>query len=622
MSINYLPIDNSIALVTSAVTDALTGDAITDATITAAVLTVGGSSLCSASMTHDAGGIYKGTLDLSTASTDLVLNTHYYLQLSASNYALVWKRLLRAEDRPLVGSGSVSIDLTPGTTGLTSITGIALGDGTGAYTGLASTGTGLVVRDVTPSLGSSTIVNGFGNASLTISAPAAAAAGFPAYTGGIYLKGNAYDTGASASRGTDWEVFNLPADANPAVSSLRLAYQYNSGGYATKFAFGSDGTIKNGSGVSLIPRHSTIVIAASDSANKGGADYICDGTADQVEIQAAINSISANSQAANIFLRCGTYNLTDTISINRSYICLEGEHGGNFADFVTPAAGAMLLMGVSAKPIIKIDLTTRHVIGTTIARLLFVGDRSSGGHGITMVTGGFGTDYTTIRDCVIFKCDIGMNLPQLGVAEISRNSIQELVGAGIVLIGQFCKITNNMIWAPDGYGIILGAHSACYTNIVANNNIGAVSGAGHGIADFSVGGNVISGNIIGGLAGQGQIAGCGIRLEDQGQHTSDDTIIGNVIVMNDGTTAEAIRIGTDSVGTITDHCTITGNRIRSDRTTTTTAYAIKFSNTAHKCIALGNVIETGKWNGGSSTDTILWGDASNVASGNVGDNGP
>ncbi len=133
MSINYLPIDNSIALVTSAVTDALTGNAITDATITAEVLTVADVSLCSAAMTHDAGGIYKGTLDLSTASTDLVLNTHYYLQLSASNYALVWKRLLRAEDRPLVGSGSVSIDLTPGTSGLPALTGIPKGDGTGTY---------------------------------------------------------------------------------------------------------------------------------------------------------------------------------------------------------------------------------------------------------------------------------------------------------------------------------------------------------------------------------------------------------------------------------------------------------------------------------------------------------
>ncbi len=133
MSINYLPIDNEIALTTSAVTDALTGDPITDASITAAVLTVGDVSLCSASLTHDTGGIYKGTLDLSTASTDLALNTHYYLQLSASNYALVWKRLLRAEDRPLVGNGSVSIDITPSTSGLPNVTGIPKGDGSGTY---------------------------------------------------------------------------------------------------------------------------------------------------------------------------------------------------------------------------------------------------------------------------------------------------------------------------------------------------------------------------------------------------------------------------------------------------------------------------------------------------------
>lgn len=117
-SINYLPIDNAIFLATSAVTDAATSSAITDATITASVTTSSGASLVSGSLTHSSGGIYKGTVDLSQASGGLTLNQHYYLKITASNYALEWKKLLRAENRPLSGSGDVLADLTtaiPGT---------------------------------------------------------------------------------------------------------------------------------------------------------------------------------------------------------------------------------------------------------------------------------------------------------------------------------------------------------------------------------------------------------------------------------------------------------------------------------------------------------------------------
>ncbi len=134
MAINFLPLGNAIDLVTSAVTDSITGSAITDAILTAVLKTEGGVTLATSSaLTHTSGGVYKGTFDISGVS--LTLNTHYYLSLAASNYAVQWKRLYRAEDRPLQGSGSASVDTTPGTSGLTTITGVAVGDGAGGFSG-------------------------------------------------------------------------------------------------------------------------------------------------------------------------------------------------------------------------------------------------------------------------------------------------------------------------------------------------------------------------------------------------------------------------------------------------------------------------------------------------------
>jgi len=55
----------------------------------------------------------------------------------------------------------------------------------------------------------------------------------------------------------------------------------------------------------------TIVVAASDSLNRGAANYVCDGVADNVEIQAAINALPANG--GKIQLSEGTFNISATI---------------------------------------------------------------------------------------------------------------------------------------------------------------------------------------------------------------------------------------------------------------------------------------------------------------------
>ena len=42
-------------------------------------------------------------------------------------------------------------------------------------------------------------------------------------------------------------------------------------------------------------RGATLVVAANDSLHKNMADYVCDGVADQVEIQAALDALPAPS---------------------------------------------------------------------------------------------------------------------------------------------------------------------------------------------------------------------------------------------------------------------------------------------------------------------------------------
>src|SRR5258708_6479300 len=82
-----------------------------------------------------------------------------------------------------------------------------------------------------------------------------------------------------------------------------------------------------GAGSSLDNPRTEIVVSATDSRNKVGADYVCTGTNDDVTISAAIEAgVSAgNSQAAKVILRCGTYTISNPILIDRDWITLEGE---------------------------------------------------------------------------------------------------------------------------------------------------------------------------------------------------------------------------------------------------------------------------------------------------------
>lgn len=69
-------------------------------------------------------------------------------------------------------------------------------------------------------------------------------------------------------------------------------------------------------------RAATYIVAASNSVHKETADYICDGTADEVEINAAIAALP--SGGGKVLLLEGTYNISDTITISKENATLEG----------------------------------------------------------------------------------------------------------------------------------------------------------------------------------------------------------------------------------------------------------------------------------------------------------
>lgn len=69
-------------------------------------------------------------------------------------------------------------------------------------------------------------------------------------------------------------------------------------------------------------RAATYIVAASNSVHKETADYICDGTADEVEINAAIAALP--SGGGKVLLLEGTYKTSAAITINKNNVVLSG----------------------------------------------------------------------------------------------------------------------------------------------------------------------------------------------------------------------------------------------------------------------------------------------------------
>jgi len=83
----------------------------------------------------------------------------------------------------------------------------------------------------------------------------------------------------------------------------------------------------------------TIIVAANDSQNKEKADYVCDGTDDQVEIQAAVEAIG--STGGIVLLLEGTYNLAivdrthdSAIYVTNNDIVIQGQGWGTVLNLV------------------------------------------------------------------------------------------------------------------------------------------------------------------------------------------------------------------------------------------------------------------------------------------------
>ncbi len=132
------------------------------------------------------------------------------------------------------------------------------------------------------------------------------------------------------------------APTSHAVSAATYGAGSGSNYGHVKLSDSTDSTLSTGGGTAATPnavkktydfaankaRTATLVVAASNSGakSKAAADYVCDGTSDQTEINNAITALP--SVGGKVLLLEGTYNISGTITVGKANVTVEGMGAG------------------------------------------------------------------------------------------------------------------------------------------------------------------------------------------------------------------------------------------------------------------------------------------------------
>lgn len=244
------------------------------------------------------------------------------------------------------------------------------------------------------------------------------------------------------------------------------------------------------------PQVVTLIVAASDSLHPERADYYCDGTDDDVQIQAAIDALPANG--GKVLLLEGIYNLTgvnyttNILTTTNSNIVIEGQGKSTHIKIVTN----------ESKYIIYFD----GVQNCVVKDLFIDGNGGLGGYAIvfndsseckvlncacgdTWADGIIGTNlsYSIIENNKIYDCNRSSHGDTSSGIELED-------GCNHVIVNHnYISNCNKGIWAKRHSAAALTHDIIISKNILYNSEINLSSEDTNPIEDINVVGNILSG---------------------------------------------------------------------------------------------------------------------------------
>jgi len=219
-------------------------------------------------------------------------------------------------------------------------------------------------------------------------------------------------------------------------------------------------------GAAIVP--ATFVVAASDSEDLTRADYVCDGTADEVQINAAIAALPATG--GSVFLLEGTYDIATSI-IPADNVAIVGTGSGTK---ITSAAGIIIFNGGTHSNLRIANLQIDTAAGIDFIRGIYSNSRfenlwcktAAGADGIVMLTGSVNN--------IVSRCYLECTGP--GATRGIYGGFSDCIILGNIMKGWYTGINNagdNNIYADNK--ILLGESYHCITaigdvNVITGNH--------------------------------------------------------------------------------------------------------------------------------------------------------
>ncbi len=302
----------------------------------------------------------------------------------------------------------------------------------------------------------------------------------------------------------------------------------------------------------------TYIVAASNSRNKEQADYICDGTADQIEINAALAALGSGGV---VYLLDGTYTLASDIVIALQNSKLVGAGRSSILKRgYTGAVNGLIHIFNSNVAVKDLNIDNSYGGATTndngillnagglsdiVMQNLYVHGAASSGYGL--YTSG-AIMRVTVKDNYFSGNYAGLYLNTLSYGHVTGNVIDNSPQEGIYLTGSNYNIisqntltntinggiyawnsgNNSIAWntiqgSTGGEGIQLdgSAGTGSSNSNISNNTISDCSGAGiYSAESFN---NVIAANRISDCGGAG--TGTGIQLASSDNNSVTENLL-------------------------------------------------------------------------------------------------
>lgn len=289
-----------------------------------------------------------------------------------------------------------------------------------------------------------------------------------------------------------------------------------------------------------VKRTCRFVIGTSTAGwTEADCDYLCDGEADDVEINAAIQALPA--AGGEIVILDGEYSIQSPIKVNKSYISIRGSGSTKFNKLFYSTGGELQFFVYVTSDNCKID--------NLIADNQTADRDTNYSHGITMDT--IPSKYCKISNCMVmgFRSGITSTSSSSGHHIICNNVVFADRGNGILASSNYMSISNNLCLNVKGTGISAsGTGSRIFSNSVTvqeggTDSIGlylsgasqavvvgnVVMGGAHQSTWFNASNSVMSNNVFYGFHRYG-------ILSNGGTHRS--VIANNTVIKGSGSPSD------------------------------------------------------------------------------------